>query len=196
MRAVTRIAVPVAVILAAVGSAGAQVTMTRPAVLITPVAPVEPRALPVRGSMVERLLSFDANADDRIGRDEFPERMADLVGRGDANADGALDPDEIRALVNAMPPERRDAVFRAPPAFGLAEVVSDLKLPPPTLDKAMEIVRVYTPFRNVNDATSADLFTAMRAVLNDEDYESFVAGVRRIRGRVIVGGLVQRVPAR
>ena len=50
--------------------------------------------------MVDRLESFDANRDQRISRDELPERMQGLVARGDRNADAVLDWEEIRALVN------------------------------------------------------------------------------------------------
>ena len=47
------------------------------------------------------LMSFDANGDHRISRDELPDRMQELIARGDRDADAALDSTEIRALVNA-----------------------------------------------------------------------------------------------
>ena len=51
--------------------------------------------------MIERLMSFDRNADHRISREELPERMQGLVARGDKNADADLDLDEIRSLMIA-----------------------------------------------------------------------------------------------
>jgi cytochrome c peroxidase len=51
--------------------------------------------------MIERLLSFDGDGDCRISQHELPERMHGLVARGDANADAALDGNEIRDLANA-----------------------------------------------------------------------------------------------
>jgi hypothetical protein len=51
--------------------------------------------------MLERLMAFDLNADDRISREELPERMHALVARGDMNADADLDVHEIRSLMIA-----------------------------------------------------------------------------------------------
>jgi hypothetical protein len=148
-------------------------------------------------SVVDRLLSFDADSDHRIARDELPERMQDVVARGDRNADGHLDSDEIRALVSSPPPERRTVFFEAQRPGQLVDVVSDLRLPQPTHDWAMAIVKAYTHLRNVNDSTSPDLYEGMREVLEDEDYENFVAAVARMRkGPVIVRRVVGGLPAR
>ena len=80
--------------------------------------------------MIERLVSFDADADGRISRDELPERMQGLVARGDRNADAALDSDEIRALVNAASSGPTRVSFRPQSSEGLPGVIRDLKLPP------------------------------------------------------------------
>ena len=67
-----------------VAAAAAQAPGPRPAVLITEVLPAS-FAVPGRSpaAVIERLRSFDANADHRISRDELPERMQGLVARGD-----------------------------------------------------------------------------------------------------------------
>jgi hypothetical protein len=60
---------------------------------------------PVRLSVediVERIMAFDKNGDGKVTRDELPERMHDLITRGDLNKDGALDRDEIRKLATAL----------------------------------------------------------------------------------------------
>jgi hypothetical protein len=51
---------------------------------------------------IARMLSFDRNADGVIGRDEVPERMADVVSRGDTNRSGSLDAEEIRAIASSQ----------------------------------------------------------------------------------------------
>jgi hypothetical protein len=65
-----------------------------------------PRVFPEPGRLgaddiVERVLSFDKNKDGKVTRDELPERMHDLIARGDASKDGALDQDEIKKLATA-----------------------------------------------------------------------------------------------
>jgi Ca2+-binding EF-hand superfamily protein len=48
--------------------------------------------------LVTQLMSFDKNGDGVLTQDELPERMHALFTRGDANHDGRLTPDEIRAM--------------------------------------------------------------------------------------------------
>jgi hypothetical protein len=52
--------------------------------------------------IVERIMSFDKNKDGKVTRDELPERMQDLIARGDTNKDGALDNEEIRKLATDL----------------------------------------------------------------------------------------------
>jgi Ca2+-binding EF-hand superfamily protein len=60
--------------------------------------------------MVQMWMSFDKNHDGKISKDELPERMQGLFERADANKDGFLTPEEIRAVAKAQaaaanPPE-------------------------------------------------------------------------------------------
>jgi hypothetical protein len=48
--------------------------------------------------MVERIMAFDKNKDGKVTADELPERMQDLIAKGDTNKDGALDREEIKKL--------------------------------------------------------------------------------------------------
>src|SRR6185503_19147302 len=79
--------------------------------------------------VIDRLLSFDANKDHRIARDELPERMQGLVSRGDENKDGFLTSDEVVALVDTRSRSPRPPAI-APGPETLADVIADLKLPP------------------------------------------------------------------
>lgn len=55
--------------------------------------------------IVERILSFDKNKDGKVTKDELPERMQDLIAKGDTNKDRALDKDEIKALAAKLEQE-------------------------------------------------------------------------------------------
>jgi Ca2+-binding EF-hand superfamily protein len=48
--------------------------------------------------MAERILTWDANDDGVITRDEAPDRMMELFDQIDANADGMLEADELRNM--------------------------------------------------------------------------------------------------
>src|SRR5215475_1228700 len=48
--------------------------------------------------IVERIMAFDKNKDGKVTRDELPERMHDLIGRGHQKKDGGLDREEIKEL--------------------------------------------------------------------------------------------------
>lgn len=131
-------------------------------------------------AVLDRLLSFDANVDNRISRDELPERMENLVSRGDQNQDGFLTPDEIVPLIDLHPsPPPRPVSGNAHAPESLADIIRDLKLPPVTRDRALAIVN--GP-RN-GDPANVDFTTEMRDLLNDEDYENYVAAATRL-GRI------------
>jgi hypothetical protein len=184
----------VAIIVVASGAvAGQNRSRPVPAGVITAVISSSPdqapgRTRPSPAAIVNRVLSFDTNGDDRIARDELPERMEGLVSRGDTNRDGFLTSDEVVALVDTRPtsPRRTNVIVRRPGS--IADVIADLKLPPPTHNRALAIVK--GP-RNVHDPASVDLQAEMRELLDDEDYENFVAAVARLRStRGSVGGIV------
>jgi hypothetical protein len=48
--------------------------------------------------IVARVLSFDKDKKGKVTKNDLPERMQFLIDLGDTNKDGALDPEEIRAL--------------------------------------------------------------------------------------------------
>src|SRR5262249_45088057 len=122
----------------------------------------------------------DVNADHRLSRRELPERMQGLVARGDRNADAALDSDEIYSLVNGALFERSRVSFRAQSSDGLPGVLKDLRLPPAKHAGAVAIISADKPPRNVTHPTGTDLYGKMRALLDDEEYENFVAAAARL----------------
>jgi hypothetical protein len=184
-----------------VGAAAAQAPEgVRPAVLITEMPAPSAAAARSPLAVIERLMSFDANKDHRISRDELPERMQGLVARGDSNADGILDSDEIRAVVNAASSERIRVSFRPQSSAGLPGVIGDLKLPPAKHARALAIVSAHKLPRNVNEPAGSDLYAAMRLLLDDEEYENFAAAASRLSRTAqirtgIVGGVVGRLPS-
>ena len=198
MRSVTRTLLTTGAMLIGVGAAAAQAPEgVRKAVLITEV-PAGPFGGPARSpqAVIERLRSFDANADHRISRDELPERMQGLVARGDTNADAALDLNEIRSLVNAAASERIRVSFRSQSFEGLPGVIKDLKLPPEKHAAALALVSPHKLSPSVNDPAYRGLYGEMRALLDDEEYENFVAAATRLsRGpqmrRGTVGGIIK-----
>ena len=150
-------------------------------------------------AVLDRILSFDANADNRISRDELPERMEGLVSRGDRNQDGFLTPEEIVPLVDIQPSApRRPSNAIARGSGSLAGIITDLKLPPVTHNRALAIVN--GP-RSVDDPANVDFTTELKDVLNDEDYDNYVAAAARLRRapRIIsgnIGGVVRNAATR
>ena len=69
------------------------------------------------GAMVDRMMTWDANEDGVITRDEAPERMRDRFDRIDANGDGMLERDELEN----MPPPSRGRGGQGGPGFDPAE---------------------------------------------------------------------------
>jgi hypothetical protein len=128
----------------------------------------------------QRLLSFDVNHDLRISRDELPDRMQGVIVRGDRNADGVLDFAEIDALVNAASSERSRVAFRPQSSEGLPGVINDLKLSPAKREQALAILSAHTPAPHFKELTNTDLYKAMRSVLDNEEYENFVAAAERL----------------
>lgn len=200
MRAVTRTILTAGAILMMVGAAAAQAPEgVRPAVLITTTTAPPPPPGTARSPLAvrERLLSFDADKDLRLSRDELPERMQGLIARGDKNANGVLDFEEMHALVNAAASERTRISFRPRPSEGLPGVISDLKLSPAKREQALAILHKLAP--NVSQPAGGDVYKAMRLLLDDEDYENFAAAAARLSKTAqirmgIVGGIVRPLP--
>jgi hypothetical protein len=143
--------------------------------------------------VVDRILSFDANGDDRIAPGELPERMEILVSRGDTNQDGFLTSDEVIALVTTQPTVRRPRAAIASAPASIADVIADLKLPPSTHTRAMAMIN--SPL-STHHPESVVLGPDMRTLLGDEDHANLVAAVARFRHtpRIIrgsVGGVVR-----
>ena len=172
------------IMLMTMGAAAAQAPVVLRPVLVVP----EPPPLPLPPAppgvpshpAIERLVSFDSNADHRISRHELPERMQGLVARGDRNADGALDSNEILSLVSATSPERTPVFSRSPSSEGLPGVIKDLKLSPAKHASALAIVSAQRRSCNINDPIGSDVKREMRALLDKEEYANFVAAAARL----------------
>ena len=200
MRTPTRTLLTTGAMVIGVAAAAAQAPGPRRAVLITEVPPAS-FAVPGRSpaAVIERLRSFDANADDRISRDELPERMQGLVARGDKDADDALDSDEIRALVTPASSGSTRVSFRSQSSEGLPGVIRDLKLSPEKHLRALVIAGAQKPPRRVDDPASSTLLGEMKALLDDEEYENFLAAATRLSRTAdrlrtvsgVVGGLAR-----
>jgi hypothetical protein len=137
--------------------------------------------------MLERFMSFDRNADHRISRAELPERMHGLVARGDKNADAALEAEEIRALFAKASSAPVRPGLRSQPSHresfdGLPGVIQDLKLPPQKHAFALALVSRPNVVRAVGPANN-DLKEEMRSLLDDEEYENFMAAAARVSTR-------------
>ena len=184
---VRRAVVTAGAMLMTIGGAATQASVVlRSAVMTVPEPPPLPSPPQPTSShpMIERLLSFDGNGDGRISRDELPERMQTLFSRGDANADTALDSNEMRYLVKAESPDPSRVALPSQPSDGLPGVIRDLQLPPPKQARALAIVSAHKLSRHVNDPT---LYVKMRTVLDGEEYGHFVAAAARVsRGSQIV----------
>lgn len=132
-------------------------------------------------AVVDRILSFDADGDDRVTADELPERMQAALERADRNGDGFLTAGEVSPPAGPTVPVTGGGSLRFNRSSSLADVVNDLKLPPPVRDRAMAIVTKYRAPRNVNDADSIALHAAMKELLDEEDFGNFAAAVARLR---------------
>jgi cytochrome c peroxidase len=162
-------------------------TSHTPAVPELPPAP-RPKS---RQTMIERLMSFDRNADRRISREELPERMQGLVARGDKNADADLDLEEIRSLMVAAASSAQVRLgSRSKPSHtessdGLPGVIQDLRLPPQKHALAYAIVSRPNLVRTAG-LTENDLNGEMRSLLDDEEYENFAAAAARVSKRRVM----------
>src|SRR5262245_2728300 len=149
--------------------------------------------------VVERIMAFDKNKDGKVTKDELPERMHDLIARGDTNKDGALDRDEIRKLATTSEglvgrgfgaPIRTvggpGPGVRGPGPGGIdgvEGVVDDLKLAGQKKEQAMAAVKAHQEnVRKLMDQAREDLLRKMKEILSEEELKDFQAALDRPRG--------------
>ena len=140
-----------------------------------------------RTNVITRILSLDVDGDDRVSRNELPERMHDVMTRGDSDRDGFLSVDEVRRLVNASSMDSRPVNFSVQrKATKLTDVINDLRLPHAKHAAAMAD---YGAVRNVNNPRSIDAekrHQRMRELLDTEEYDNFRDAAARIRNPGII----------
>jgi len=135
-------------------------------------------------TVVARLMSFDRNADGKIVVGELPERMQDLVVRGDTGNDGALDSIEVRrlAMMPATVPGRNGS---QPGHWGVGglnfdtskqieDALDDLRLAADIKERALDVVRTFQA--DAPARVQANLLATMRELLTAEQLEDFRAG--------------------
>lgn len=171
-----------------VGTAVAQTPGPRPDPSVTFVVGTSPGLPGPRvnvADVVGRILSFDKNKDGKIGKDELPERMQDLVVKGDVNSDGALDEGEITKLATDSPGAGRGGlsvvrvgteriVVRPAARPGIEGILDDLKLPAAKHAEAMALVQAQQEQTSKSiDASASRLKLAMTAILGAEQLTDF-----------------------
>jgi hypothetical protein len=156
--------------------------------------------------IVERIMSFDKNGDGKITKDELPERMQDLIAKGDTNKDGALDKEEIKKLAATLAREGFPAGFggrggpggpggRGPggrggpgggfgPAGGIEQrALDDVKLSDKTREQAETILKAHQEnVRKLMDLPRADLLVKMQGILSESEYKQFKEATDRPPG--------------
>jgi hypothetical protein len=151
--------------------------------------------------IVERLLSFDKNNDQKITSDELPERMQHLIALGDLNKDGALDREEIRKLATTLEAFAALTGTNGPGAVGpppgappkgpgpkggprgggeVQRTLDELNLSGGARDKAQAVARSHQDkLRRFEDLARAEVILLMKDALNEEDYRIFKSALER-----------------
>jgi cytochrome c peroxidase len=164
-----------------------------------PVAPFAPPAppkapLPERGGVeiiIARVMSFDANGDGHVSAVELPQRMQDIVTRGDRNGDAALDREEVRAIASSspvigegigVPPVTRQVrvTVRDSRDPGLAGLIDDLKLPTERRARALAALAQAEEDTTKTLATSLETFRdEVRALVTAEQFAAVDKGIQK-----------------
>jgi cytochrome c peroxidase len=137
----------------------------RPARESAPRAPAVPVVeRPGIEDVIARVMAFDGNADGHLQRDELPERIHDIVARGDRNRSGGIDRDEVRTLASSevrpgrgVPIARLGALLRPLPEASVETLVGDLGLDAAGRDAALAALA-----REREDASKAAAASVVR----------------------------------
>jgi hypothetical protein len=136
-------------------------------------------------------MAFDTNKDGKISKDELPERMQDLIAKGDMNGDGVLDKDEIKALATKL---RQEGIPRGlgagTPVRGGVNVeraLDDLNLSGAKLESATAAVKTnQTEVRKIQDDARTSLLAKIKEVLSEDEFKKLSEATPR-RGPGIRG---------
>ena len=143
-------------------------------------------------AMVARLMSFDANHDGLISRQELPERMQGLFARADASKDGTLDADEVRRFAQRPPVRVVASNLIEPGHYGFGDdfgldtrlhfdsAIEDLRLASGKQNEALGIGRQFID--RVNAEAKADVLAAAEPILSAEQFADFKATVEQVPG--------------
>ena len=144
--------------------------------------------------VVSRMMSFDRNNDGKVEKAELSERMYNLMSRGDADHDGALDRTEILTLATAPAAAATGRGFQGPSGYSFADSVGlssrahiegsleDLRLVGAKKDQAQTIVKAYVD--GLEKSASADLLNEVGPLLAPQQLTAFKAALET-KGRFV-----------
>ena len=150
------------------------------------------------GDVVARMMSFDRNHDGRIEAAELPDRMQNLLARGDTGRDGALDGAEIHALATTPTVALATGGARRGGGGGYAfgdqvglssrahieGALEDLMLSSPVKEKAQAIAKTFVD--NLESTANADLLQEMESLLSADQLTAVKAALERQNVRRVV----------
>jgi hypothetical protein len=142
-------------------------------------------ALGVEG-VITRMMSFDTDGDSRLAAGELPERMRELVTRGDVNGDARLDTAEIRDLsqpqvVINLSSGRYGFADESGGAFSshLDGAIDDLRLDPARKAKARALTSAV--IGRIEDDAAAALLASMKDILVPWRFAEFTTAFENMR---------------
>lgn len=130
--------------------------------------------------MVDRMLAFDKNKDGKLTQDELPERLQNLIEKGDLDQDGALVKDEIRKLAGTpgLLGEARPQARREGGPVNLEGVIDDLGVRGEKRRMARAAVQAHqNEVREFMRKAQADLLIKMNAILSEAEFQEFKAAL-------------------